>query len=114
VAHRPSRSLQSHLNDALGEKEYLAGMYVRQNKLEKVSRAVQSTFGVAMVDALTNIEQAGMSALVNVPSWHIFKVNKLKAEIQTARFVRSKLLAYVTNHEAFTQELQRFNDDSES
>jgi len=109
--HRPSRNLKLAYSQALGEKEYLAGMITRKDKMLEVQRGVESPFGQALILAFDDIIKAGMHKLVDTPSWHIFKINKIKAEIQIARFMKGKLMAYVANAEAFEQELERFNNN---
>ena len=107
MSQPPSRALKSALTNVLGEKESFTALFRAKEAYAPVAVWVESPAGAAILDALDDIERAAMSRLVDTPAIMIFKAMRDKSEIYIARYIRTRLMFYVQNHEMLQREIAK-------
>ena len=107
MSRRPSVSLKNALTSVLGEEESMFSLVKAKETCAPIAQWVGSPAGAAIFDALDDIERAAMSRLIDNPAWFIFNAMRDKAEIYIVRYIRTRLMYYVQNHDLLQREIAK-------
>lgn len=105
----PKRSLRRYLATAMGERSYILRVEKRKERLESLVECMESPFGAALIEALEDIESAAYGTLATTPVWNWPKLVQAKAEIKIAKYIKAKLMVYVSDLDSINKQLELFN-----
>lgn len=104
----PSRTLKKHLKAVTNDNDYLKDMEKRREYLKSIVSAMESPFGVILVNALESIEGDALENLY--VAGNAMVARQAKAEIKISRYLKAVLMGYVHEKEAFDAAMKTYAD----
>jgi hypothetical protein len=94
------------MHEALGERDFLAGIQRDLDLAEEVKRGMETKFGAALFLAYEQIERACFAGMASTSPFNIKKQLQLRAELMVVQYTKAQLEAYVTNAETLLANME--------
>ena len=110
---KPSIKFQRAMKQAVGERDFMAGIERDMELANDVRQMLESKGGAALFNAFEEIERGCYAELTNTSPFRVHKQVQIRAELMTVQFIKAKMSTYISNAKTLQTYIDEINGQEE-